>query len=838
MNVRTLTLAIALGGLAALPGLSETASHYVQEGLLACWDGVENAGADPHDAEATVWRDLVAERAFDLTGVTVGANGMEFAGTANSYGILSAADTAATFERATNGTLEVVYSSRDTSGHHALLQSSKTANSAMGFWNTREFIANNNTDNKQSPEYVCPISTATNTMTVRYAQAKPTAALANGEALATGNNDGWGAANDKTTIGTRSSFGNSHFKGTIFSIRVYDRPLTDAEIAANRALDVRRFIDGITYDGGQLVISGSRGDAGSATPAYGSYPGIADGDERPVAATPAVTNAAGDVAHICTGWKLYGEDGVLIDDGTETAFTYVHAGGATTRTLEWQWKAEYKVAATADAGGSAAVAAPWVAEGAEAVFTATPDAGMAFRYWVDEGDVILTRENPLAIAVNEPRTLRAVFGDASVSGWTYDAAARTLTQNVAEDETPWVLTATLSGGTNLAVTAVKTVGSPAVLDFSGPLTDGGDTRYRIQSMTGFASQTTIEYVVLPTGLETLGRDAFLQCTGLTTVEPLLPDTLTELGQRAFAGCTSLRGDPVFPANTITSPYKWSTGTWGWFNGSQITSCDMSAATMTEIVYGSFSNCPQLKWVRLPQGVTTYGNSCFYNCPELESITPFLPAGVTSIGSAAFRLCPKLRGDLVIAGLEPLTFVYVYNAGGSFEGTAISSATITAPAKDTNGYLFRNCKQLEWVVLPDTLESLLGSDFYGCTSLTNVTPFLPSSLTSIGRESFRGCTSLAIPLTLSGANDIAIAENYQGNMSFFNAAITSARITAPMTDIGGTYNNGKNAGGGAFRYSQTARRSIPPADRPVRPRQFLRQLHGADERGFRRGRPRH
>ena len=69
MKTRRLALAIALGGLVALQGRSETASHYVQEGLLACWDGVENAGARTHDAGATAWRDLVAGRAFDLTGV-------------------------------------------------------------------------------------------------------------------------------------------------------------------------------------------------------------------------------------------------------------------------------------------------------------------------------------------------------------------------------------------------------------------------------------------------------------------------------------------------------------------------------------------------------------------------------------------------------------------------------------------------------------------------------------------------------------------------------------------------------------------------------------------------
>lgn len=36
-----------------------TARDYVQDGLIAMWDGIENAGWGVHDASATVWKDLV-----------------------------------------------------------------------------------------------------------------------------------------------------------------------------------------------------------------------------------------------------------------------------------------------------------------------------------------------------------------------------------------------------------------------------------------------------------------------------------------------------------------------------------------------------------------------------------------------------------------------------------------------------------------------------------------------------------------------------------------------------------------------------------------------------------
>ena len=38
-----------------------TARDYVQDGLIAMWDGIENAGWGVHDPNATVWKDLVGD---------------------------------------------------------------------------------------------------------------------------------------------------------------------------------------------------------------------------------------------------------------------------------------------------------------------------------------------------------------------------------------------------------------------------------------------------------------------------------------------------------------------------------------------------------------------------------------------------------------------------------------------------------------------------------------------------------------------------------------------------------------------------------------------------------
>lgn len=48
-----------------------TARDYVQDGLIAMWDGIENAGWGVHDPNATVWKDLTGS-GYDFQIPTVG----------------------------------------------------------------------------------------------------------------------------------------------------------------------------------------------------------------------------------------------------------------------------------------------------------------------------------------------------------------------------------------------------------------------------------------------------------------------------------------------------------------------------------------------------------------------------------------------------------------------------------------------------------------------------------------------------------------------------------------------------------------------------------------------
>ena len=325
----------------AQPGMADgvAASSYVQNGLVACWDGIENAGAGTHDAGATVWKDIVGGREFALTGVTVDADRMTFAGNATSYGALSAAGTAATFGAAMNGTLEIVYVTRDNSVSQILLQTPRDS-VGMAFGDiisgTTHILVSYNGAVEQ-PAFDFSSGVVTNSVSVRYTSGAPVSARANGAALSrlnTGNLSGEGT---ETIIGTRINKQSSHFPGSIYCIRLYSRQLTDGEIAYNNVVDQARFrggdIDSILY------VSSTSGIVGSPTPAYGAITGLSAGETLEVSCGTVIsTNATGTVEYRCTGWKLYNEGGSVVDSGDDTSFTYTHPSPAEYRRLEWQWE--------------------------------------------------------------------------------------------------------------------------------------------------------------------------------------------------------------------------------------------------------------------------------------------------------------------------------------------------------------------------------------------------------------------------------------------------------------------------------------------------------------------
>lgn len=69
--------------------------------------------------------------------------------------------------------------------------------------------------------------------------------------------------------------------------------------------------------------------------------------------------------------------------------------------------------------------------------------------------------------------------------------------------------------------------------------------------------------------------------------------------------------------------------------------------VTSIGNSAFYNCGRLTSVSIPKGVTSIGDSAFYNCESLTSVN--IPEGVTSIGEYAFAHC-KLQSINIPEGV--------------------------------------------------------------------------------------------------------------------------------------------------------------------------------------------
>ncbi len=95
--------------------------------------------------------------------------------------------------------------------------------------------------------------------------------------------------------------------------------------------------------------------------------------------------------------------------------------------------------------------------------------------------------------------------------------------------------------------------------------------------------------------------------------------------------------------------------------------------------GAFAFCSSLEAIDLPVGLESIGDSCFEACTSLKNV--FVPAGVTSIGSRAFAHCAKLEQAYVMStALAELK-------DGTFMGCSkLTKLVMNVAAKNTDGSL--------------------------------------------------------------------------------------------------------------------------------------------------------
>ena len=97
--------------------------------------------------------------------------------------------------------------------------------------------------------------------------------------------------------------------------------------------------------------------------------------------------------------------------------------------------------------------------------------------------------------------------------------------------------------------------------------------------TGWDLKSKLQYVTLPEGITSIGREAFADCYSLQAVN--LPQSLTYIGEAAFYDCLRMRGDITLPEG------------------------------MTRLSVSAFDQCHKLSGFYLPSSLSLLEQRCFY-----------------------------------------------------------------------------------------------------------------------------------------------------------------------------------------------------------------------------------
>ena len=214
-------------------------------------------------------------------------------------------------------------------------------------------------------------------------------------------------------------------------------------------------------------------------------------------------------------------------------------------------------------------------------------------------------------------------------------------------------------------------GTGRIPDYNDPSSGGNNTA----PWYGYAYQ--IKKVVLGSGVQNIGNNAFAGCYGMTDIT--IPDGVTSIGDSAFDGCSALTEISI--PGTVSS-----IGDSAFYGCSALTEISIPG-TVSSIGDSVFSGCSALTEISIPDTVSSIGDSAFSRCSALTEIS--IPSTVSSIGSYAFSGCALREVEIPqgITSIQTRTFQYC---------TQLTKITIPASVTSVEICAFDNCPVLKTV----------------------------------------------------------------------------------------------------------------------------------------------
>ena len=326
-------------------------------------------------------------------------------------------------------------------------------------------------------------------------------------------------------------------------------------------------------------------------------------------------------------------------------------------------------------------------------------------------------------------------------------------------------------------------------------------------------------VIIPDSVTSIGKYAFRNCSGLTSVTIL--DSVTSIGDGAFSYCSGLTAINVAEGN---AHYKSVDGMLLSKDGKTLIQGVNGDVTIpdsvTSIVENAFFGCSGLTSVTIGNSVTSILDAAFYGCSGLTSVT--IPDLVASIGEGAFGSCSGLTsvtiGNSVMSigygafnncgGLRSVTMKGDAPSVGNYAFSYVDSSCIVLLPHGNETYTINNGKwqgmTVEYygpeftidangvltgvnlngateIVIPDGVMSIGENVFKDCASLKSV--IIPEGVKEIGFYAFRSCSSLeTVSLPSTVTNIVTAAFEYC-------TSLKSIEIPAGVTNVGTWLFNG-------------------------------------------------
>lgn len=200
---------------------------YIKDGLIFWLDGI-NKGNDPEK-----WVDLIGNREFVLTDCSFLENGVVFTQTSKGdyLGAIGNSALTDTIECAVNRigtTMCILYPTNKKGGNFITM----VHGAGLNFG----WISNGSVFARGTVSGDAKLISASNELII-----------ANGVRCGYSVNDTWSSnTTDYTGLGYRPHNGDYHFSGIMYSVRIYNRHLTEEEMIHNQKVDNQRFNLGVT----------------------------------------------------------------------------------------------------------------------------------------------------------------------------------------------------------------------------------------------------------------------------------------------------------------------------------------------------------------------------------------------------------------------------------------------------------------------------------------------------------------------------------------------------------------------------------------------------------------